>query len=111
MMTSHWRGWTLAGLVLIACGCSKLTYERWQTVNVGTASPEAVKATLGEPWKTVNNTWVYNDPDRGVTAMVKFKDSKVVGKEWADANRGLETVGEQPTVPGDAEKIHVQQVK
>ncbi len=103
-------GMAVAGVLLFA-GCSKLKYENWETIHVGTATPEAVEATLGEPWKKVNGTWVYNEPDRGITAMIKFKDNKVVGKEWADAERGQETKGEQPDEPGEAEQLHIQQVK
>ncbi len=114
MRTSHVKRWAImaaVAAVAVVCGCSKLTYDNWQTVQVGSASQDVVKATLGDPWKTVDNTWVYNDPDRGVTAMIKFKDDKVVGKEWSDGKRGLETVGEQPTEPGQSEEIHIKQIK
>jgi hypothetical protein len=43
--------------------------------------------------------------------MIKFADDRVVGKEWADAERGMETVGEQPDEPGEATELHIQQVK
>jgi hypothetical protein len=43
--------------------------------------------------------------------MVKFRDAKVVGKEWADAERGMETAGEQPDQPGEGEHLHIQQIK
>jgi hypothetical protein len=111
MKALHYGLLLAATAVLFACGCSKLKYENWQTIHVGTATPEAVEATLGEPWKKADHTWVYNDPDRGITAMVKFKDEKAVGKVWADAERGMETVGEQPDQPGETEQTHIQQVK
>lgn len=103
--------WSLACAVLFACGCSKLTYENWRTIDVGTASPEAVEATLGDPWKKIDDTWIYNDTDKNVTARIQFSKNRVVGKEWADADRGLETVGEQPDEPGEAREIHIQEVK
>lgn len=111
MKTSHMSLWVLPALALLACGCSKLTYERWRTIDVGTATPESVEATLGDPWKKVDNTWIYNDADQNVTAMIKFSGDRVVGKEWADAERGMETVGQQPDEPGEAESTHVQQIK
>lgn len=111
MKTSHLALLAMAATVLVACGCSKLTYQHWKTINVGTSTPQAVEATLGDPWKKVDSTWIYNEPDRGVTAMVKFSSDRVVGKTWADADRGLETIGEQPDEPGETEEIHVQQVK
>lgn len=110
-MSLNLKRWMVAALVLLACGCTKLTYERWQTIHVGTASPEVVKATLGDPWKVAYDTWVYSDTDRGITAMVKFRDEKVVGKTWADVDRGMETAGEQPDMPGDTEEVHVQEIK
>ncbi|MBI4580598.1 MAG: hypothetical protein HY718_12900 [Planctomycetes bacterium] len=110
MRPSRWQ-WIVAAAVIAACGCSKLTYENWQTIQVGSASQDLVKATLGEPWKTVDGTWVYNDPDRHITAMVKFSDDKVIGKEWADAERGMETVGEQPDQPGESERLRIQEIR
>lgn len=111
MTTAYWKRWTVLAGILCACGCSKFTYEHWQTIQVGSATPEAVQATLGDPWKKADGTWVYNDPDQNATAMIKFKDNKVVGKEWADAKRGMETLGEQPTKPGDGENLHIQTIK
>lgn len=112
MKPRFWMGLLIAVVLMTAFGCSqKLTYERWQTISVGNSSSTAVEATLGEPWKKAGETWVYNDPDRGVTAMIKLRDDKVVGKEWADAKRGMETIGEQPDEPNEAEHLRIQQVK
>lgn len=102
--------WVLASVLLIG-GCSKLTYDNWRAIDVGADSPETVQAMLGDPWMEVDQTWVYNDRDRGVTAMIKFEDNRVVGKEWADAKRGMETVGEQPDEPGESETLRIRQVK
>jgi len=111
MKTSLLARLAIVAAVLFACGCSKLTYENWQMIQVGSESPEAVKAMLGKPWRQVDQTWIYNEPDRGVTAMIKFADNRVVGKEWADADRGMETIGEQPDDPGDMEEIRIRRVK
>lgn len=111
MYTSRWIGGTVALALLAACGCSKLTYERWQTIHVGSATPEAVEQTLGEPLQKADNTWVYNDRDRQVTAFIKFREAKVVGKEWIDPERTIETVGEKPDEPGEAEQFHMQKMK
>ena len=85
MATAHWKRGIVVAAVLCVCGCSKLTYERWQTIHVGTATPECVEATLGEPWKKADGTWVYNEPDQSITAMVKFKDTRF-GQVVGDAN-------------------------
>jgi hypothetical protein len=111
MRTSHAARLALASVILLTWGCSKLTYDNWRAINVGHESPEAVRAILGEPWMKVDQTWVYNDNDRGVTAMIKFADDRVVGKEWADVKRGIETVGEQPDEPGDREELRIRQVR
>ena len=117
-MTTTWtKRWIVAAAMvptaalLCACGCSKLTYDRWQTIQVGQATPEAVEATLGEPWKKADNTWVYSDTDREITATVTFKDNKVDGTEWTAPKHALEHRGGHPLQPGESDHLHVQEVK
>ena len=95
-----------------ACGCTeKLTYERFQTVSDGD-SPQVVESTLGKPWmKSIGDqTWVYQDHDRLINAVIYFQDKKVIGKRWADAQHGIEG---QPSVsqPGESREIHMRQIK
>ena len=99
-----------AGLVL--CGCAeKLTYERFQTIEEGVSSRDAVEATLGKPWQKTGSEWIYHDPDRGITSSVFFEDDTVSGKTWADPDRGM--VGQSPNVkqPGDADRTRVQKIE
>ncbi len=96
---------------LFALGCSqKLTYERWDAISEGD-SPEVVQAVLGEPVEKLDMRWMYMDPDRGVTADIYFGDSKVIGKTWADPDRGM--VGKSPHVnqPGDSDQIRLRKIE
>ncbi len=102
-------GLVAAGLLLTGCA-EKLTYERWQTVHDGMHA-DAVQATLGKPWQTTEQTWIYSDEDRGVTAMVYFDGPKVVGKTWQSPEHGMQ--GKSPNVnqPGESEEIRVRTIK
>lgn len=96
----------------MAAGCSqKLTYERWATIQPGD-SEEVVAATLGEPAdKPSDMTWLYLDPDRNITAYIYFDDAQVIGKTWADPERGM--IGQSPKVnqPGDMERQTYQKIE
>ncbi|HSW47321.1 MAG TPA: hypothetical protein VLM89_17290 [Phycisphaerae bacterium] len=96
---------------LLAIGCAeKLTYQRWETVHDGMAS-DAVQATLGPPWQTIDQTWLYSDENRSINATIYFDQGKVVGKTWVDPQRGM--VGKSPNVnqPGESEQIKAQTIK
>ena len=111
MRTIRFKQWGLAAAVLVLCGCAeKLTYQRFETIHEG-ASRAAVEATLGEPWQTTGQEWIYYDADRGITAHVYFDDEDVIGKTWADPERGM--VGKTPHVsqPGEAEQIRVRKIE
>ena len=102
------------GVVLAACllaGCAeKLTYERWQTVHDG-MRPDAVRATLGDPWQTTDQTWCYQNEDKGITAMIYFEGDKVNGKTWQCPQHGMQ--GSSPNVnqPGESEQLRFQTIK
>jgi hypothetical protein len=102
---------TVALFALIATGCAqKLTHDRWETIHNG-ASPDVVEATLGEPWERMDNQWIYHDEDRGITANVYFDERGVIGKKWADPDRGIE--GSNPNVnePGESEETRVRKME
>ncbi len=102
----------VATLALLACGCGeKLTYERFQNIRSGDLS-RVVESTLGKP--TIrgigDQTWVYQDYDRCINAVVYFQDGKVTDKTWSDLKR---TVEANPKVsqPGESHETHMRQVK
>ena len=96
----------LVGLMLVGCA-EKLTYERWQTVHDG-MSRDAVQATLGKPWTTTDQTWLYYNEDRGIHSQIYYEGDKGIGKAWQDPKVGMK--GESPHVgqPGESEEIKVQ---
>ena len=96
------------GTVLFASGCTQtLTYERWDTLYDG-ATPEVVQGTLGDPWQESDEKGIYHDTDRGITATIFFEDDEMIGKEWADPDRGF--VGSNPHIaqPGDSDELRIQ---
>lgn len=102
----------LVVLAALACGCSeKLTYERFQTIRNGD-SPEIVESTLGQPAirGAGDQTWVYQDYDRGINAVIYFHDAKVTDKKWSDAERGIQG---QPAVsrPGESRELRVREIR
>jgi len=98
----------LVALILVGCA-EKLVYERWQTVHDGMSS-DAVAATLGEPWKTTDQTWLYYDEDRHINAQIYYEGDKVIGKAWQDPKFGMQ--GKTPHVnqPGESEEIKAQTI-
>ena len=111
MCTRRVASWLSLATCFTLCGCaSNLTYERWATLHQG-ATPETVEATLGEPWQKADGTWVYHDPDRGITASIFFEHDTMIGKEWADPDRGIAGSNPRVTQPGDAEEIRVQRIE
>lgn len=96
------------GVLLMVAGCAeKLTYERWQTINLG-ASPDEVEETLGKPWEREFGTWVYYDSDRNVTATTIFgEDGKLMKKTWNSPDIQDEE-GELITQPGQSEETNVK---
>lgn len=78
--------------LLVGCG-PKLTYERWQTVRKGMSRAQ-VEKTLGQPWQTTAQAWVYYDQPREVAVMVWYDNGKVIGTTWQSPEHGLQ--GERP---------------
>jgi hypothetical protein len=112
MKSTIYRLIPVAILGFMACGCAeKLTYERFQTIQTGD-SPRVVESTLGKP--TIrgigDQTWVYQDYDRCINAVVYFHEAKVSDKKWSDMQRGIEG---KPSVsqPGESREVHVREIK
>ena len=103
--------WMAVALILTVCGCAeKLTYQRFQMIQVGDSS-QVVDATLGEPWHKTEPTWVYNDVERDITVRVYFEDGKVSGKRWDDPVHGSEGSNPRVSKPGDSEKQVIREIK
>jgi hypothetical protein len=98
-----------AGLASMGCA-EKLTYARWQTIHDG-ASSDVVEATLGKPWQTTDQTWVYYDQDKSVTVMVYLDKGKVIGTTWQSPEHGMQGKSPHVNQPGDSEQIKAQTIK
>ena len=78
----------VAAVLLVSVGCTKLTFENWQLIREG-QSKIVVQKTLGEPTIMLKDNWVWNDPDRAITANVWYNaEGKVIAKQWVSAKRG-----------------------
>ena len=110
MRTTNWTRGLVAVAVLAACGCSKLTYERYQTIHDG-ASRDAVRATLGKPSTALDQKWLYNDFDREITCEIYFEGDKVIGSWWSDPNHPMEGKSPHVNKPGEAEHSKVQKIE
>ena len=98
----------LIGTASVGCA-EKFTFQRWQTIHEG-MSADAVQATLGKPWQTTEQTWVYYDENKSATAMIYFDQDKVISTTWQDPERGM--LGKSPNVkqPGESEHIKAQTI-
>ena len=104
-------GILIAVVALGAMGCAeKLTYPRWQTIHEGMTS-DVVQATLGKPWQTTDQTWVYYDQDKSVTVMVYFDKAKVTGTTWQSPEHGMQGKSPHVNQPGESEQIKAQTIK
>lgn len=111
MLTAGYRKWTLALILLAAVGCAqKLTYERWETIHDG-EDYGSVESTLGDPFQQTAETWVYQDTDRGITAMVYFQNGQVIGKKWACPEHGMQGKSPHVNQPGESEEIIIRETK
>ncbi len=111
MRTKVLTGLLIVVVGTIAVGCAeKLTYPRWQTVHEGMTA-DAVEATLGKPWQTTDQTWIYYDEDKNINVMVYFDKGKVITTIWRDPEHGAQ--GKSPNVnqPGESEEIKAQTIK
>lgn len=76
-------------------GCTKLTYERWKTLNLESSKAE-VEAVLGNDhvaWRKADS-WMYHDPDRQVSVSFEFSGAdKVSYSRWVDPQHGMEEIG------------------
>jgi len=114
MRTIAWKHWAVAAVAVSAYGglygCSKLTYERYQTIHQG-APRTAVEATLGKPTTAFDQRWQYHDPDRQITADIYFDDQGVISKTWISPEHGWEGESPHVTQPGDVEQTRTRKIE
>ncbi len=75
-------------------GCSKLTFERWQTLTLQSSKSE-VEAVLGTPNDVRTDTrWRWHDPDEQITCTAEFIGGDLLTySQWVDPRHGRHTIG------------------
>jgi hypothetical protein len=75
--------------LLVATGCAsrdKLTEQNFRQIRVNASTETDVQDLIGEPNSKLPGLWMYQRPDKHLTAMVDFDESgKVVRVQWIDA--------------------------
>lgn len=75
--------------LVVAPGCSsrdKLTEQNFRQIRVNVSTETEVQNLIGEPSSKLPGLWMYQRPDKHLTAMVDFDDAgKVVRVQWIDA--------------------------
>jgi hypothetical protein len=83
--------WLLAVTVVssatILTGCKDpLTYENFTLIHENASSQAEVARIIGEPNNELDNQWLYERPEKHLTAIVDFDGrGLVVRKQWIDA--------------------------
>ncbi|RJP31708.1 MAG: hypothetical protein C4547_15015 [Phycisphaerales bacterium] len=106
MRSRYLRMIGLTGLALsagVAAGCAdKLTYERFGMLSRGTSDKTDAELTLGEPNTKLPDQWIWERPDKGLTAWIEFgPDGKIKSKRWVDAERNQIEIDDPDTGPAD----------
>jgi hypothetical protein len=83
-----------AAAFAVSTGCSKLTYERWSTLNTQSSKVE-VKAVLGDKDIAYEkpDTMMYHNPDRQVSVNFEFANDKITWSRWVDPEHGMHEIG------------------
>lgn len=79
----------IAIAMMAACfsaGCNKFTRPRYETIYVGQDQFE-VQKTLGEPYATFSDEWIYENEKPFYKAIIKFEGGKVSHKAWYDTQQ------------------------
>lgn len=89
----------LAAITLVsAAGCKrKLTFERWDALQVG-ETKTAVKSTLGKPLDDRGTRLTYTDQDEGIATNAWFdpQTGRLIYTQWADPIHGIHEKGTRP---------------
>lgn len=75
--------------LLAASACAsrdKLTEQNFRQIRLSASTEDDVKNLIGEPTSKLPGLWMYQRPDKHLTAMVDFDDQgKVTRVQWIDA--------------------------
>ena len=82
---------TAVGLAAMLAGCQDLlVYQNFSQIHENASTQAEVARIIGEPDQKLGNQWLYERPDKHLTALVDFDESgRVTRKQWIDAMSGV----------------------
>lgn len=78
------------GSFALTVGCQdKLTHDNFSRIQQRASSQREVELIIGEPDQKIGNRWMWERPDKHLTAMVDYDEQGVVSrKQWIDGTTG-----------------------
>ena len=82
---------TAVGLAGLLAGCQdRLVYQNFSQIHENASTQAEVARVIGEPSQKLENQWLYERPDKHLTALVDFDETgRVTRKQWIDAMSGV----------------------
>lgn len=105
---------SVAFFALTFSGCADpLKYENFSQIREDATMDWEVQKLIGDPSQKLDNQWLYERPDKHLTALVDFnRDGRVVRKQWIDAMNNVWEDSEEPDPNRNSQqRIEVQSRK
>lgn len=78
--------WVITASFLSGCAADKLVRENFSQIRPQVTNEQEVVKLIGEPDSKLQEYWVYQRPEKHLTAFVEFDDQgKVARTQWVDA--------------------------
>ncbi len=83
---------------IFATGCNDpLQYENFSHIRQNATMQWEVEKLIGDPDQKLDNQWLYERPEKHLTALVDFdSDGTVTRKQWIDADSGVWEDSQEP---------------
>lgn len=94
---------------LVSAGCADpLQYENFSHIRQNATQQWEVEKLIGEPDQKLDNQWLYERPDRHLTALVDFNaGGTVTRKQWIDAESGVWEDSKEPGEGNSHQRIDI----
>ncbi len=78
------------GSFLFTVGCQdKLTHDNFSRIQQRASTQREVELTIGEPDQKIGTRWMWERPDKHLTAMIDYDEQGLVSrKQWIDGTTG-----------------------
>ena len=79
--------WAALAVSLFAVGCQQdlLVHENFAQIRPHTTTQAEVERLIGQPDRTLRHQWLYERPNKHLTALVDFDErGSVTRKQWID---------------------------